>query len=233
MFAFAACEKNPPVEENPDGDGIQTEQQTDPFNGHEYVDLGLPSGTLWATCNIGATKPEEYGNYYAWGEVEPKEYYDWSNEGEYKWGVYDSSASLDYGMTKYNTTDGKTVLDLEDDVAHVNWGGDWRMPTMAEIEELLNEEYCTWTWTTLNGVNGYEVTSKTNSNSIFFPATGCRRGSSFDLGGTAGGCWSSSPKMGTPRCAYFLNYDSDYYGLGFNLSRCDGISVRAVCSPKK
>ena len=136
-------------------------------NGYEYVELGLPSGIKWATCNIGATKPEEYGGYYAWGETEEKSYYDWDT---YKWcnGTYNS-------LTKYCTdsgsgrVDNKTVLDPEDDVAHIKWGGSWRMPTRDEIKEL--NDNCTWQWTTLNGVNGYRVTGP-NGNSIFLPAAG-------------------------------------------------------------
>ncbi|MBO7112331.1 MAG: hypothetical protein J6V75_00065, partial [Bacteroidaceae bacterium] len=124
---------------------------------YAYVDLGL--SVKWATCNVGASKPEEYGDYYAWGETEPKTTYDWST---YKW-CKGSSAT----MTKYcnnssygnnGFTDTKTTLDPEDDVAHVKWGGNWRMPTISEFEDLINN--CTWTWTTQNGVNGYKVTSK-------------------------------------------------------------------------
>ena len=114
-------------------------------NGHEYVDLGLPSGNLWATCNVGAESPEDYGDYFAWGETEPKECYSQDN---YKWYVGTS-------YTKYNNTDKKTTLELSDDAANVNWGGDWRMPTRAEHEELTN--HCSWTWTTINNINGYMI----------------------------------------------------------------------------
>ena len=132
----------------------------------QAVDLGLPSGIKWATCNVGAEKPEDYGNYYAWGEVLPKDYYDF---GTYK---YANGASDE--LTKYcnnasygdnGFTDNKTTLEPEDDAAHVNWGGSWRMPTDAEWQELRDN--CTWTWTTQNGINGYQVTSQKNSNSIF------------------------------------------------------------------
>ena len=130
--------------------------------GVQAVDLGLPSGMKWASCNVGADKPEDYGNYYAWGEVLPKEDYSWIT---YKY------ANGDYNkLTKYcndasdgdnGFTDNKTTLDPEDDAAHVNWGGSWRMPTYAEWDELQSN--CTWTWTTQNGINGYQVASKTNS----------------------------------------------------------------------
>ena len=130
---------------------------------YEAVDLGLPSGIKWATCNVGATKPEEFGGYYAWGETEEKDDYSW---GTYKWCNGSSTTMTKYCIdSSYGTVDNKTVLDLEDDVAHVKWGGSWRMPTRAEQEELRNN--CTWTWTTQNAVNGYKVTSKTNGNSIF------------------------------------------------------------------
>ena len=130
----------------------------DPYNGHEYVDLGL--SVKWATCNVGAVSPEDYGDYFAWGETEPKDFYAWST---YKWcnGSYDTLTKY-CTDSKYGTVDNKTVLDLEDDAAHVNWGGDWRMPTKAEQDELYNN--CTWEWTTQNGVNGYKVTSKINGN---------------------------------------------------------------------
>ena len=135
-------------------------------NGHEYVDLGL--SVKWATMNVGATSPEEYGYYFAWGETEPKDYY---HSSTYKWcnGSYNN-------LTKYcidsdfGTVDNKTVLDLADDAAHINWGGAWRMPTVEEQQELLNN--CTWTWTTQNGVNGYLVTSKKNGNSFFLACSG-------------------------------------------------------------
>ncbi len=204
------------------------------YNGHEYVDLGLPSGTLWATCNVGATRPEEYGDYFAWGEVEPKSYFDWSSEGDYKWGVYNSNASPNYGMTKYNNTDGKTVLDLDDDAAHVNWGGDWRMPTRAEFDELLSS--CTWTWTSsYNGTGraGYIVKSKVtgNTNSIFLPAAGYLRNSSFYGAGTDGRYWSSSLNTRRPNDTFYLCFFSDNYYRDSHY-RYYGQSVRAVCSAK-
>ena len=124
----------------------------------EYVDLGLPSGLKWAKCNLGATKPEEFGNYYAWGETEPKADYSWAT---YKFGLKDA-------LSKYNATDNKTTLDAEDDAATVKLGDPWRMPTDEECKELLNN--CICTKTKLNGIDGYEAKSKINGNSIFFPA---------------------------------------------------------------
>ena len=138
----------------------------------EYVDLGL--SVRWATCNVGATKPEEYGDYFSWGETEPKEVYGWAT---YKW--CDGADTL---LTKYcydvkygaeGFIDNKRILDQEDDAAHVNWGGDWRMPTKVEVDELISN--CTWEVTTRNGVSGYLVTSNKSGytdQSIFFPFAG-------------------------------------------------------------
>ena len=141
----------------------------DPFNGHDYVDLGLPSGTLWATCNVGAEKPEDYGLYFAWGETVGynPDGSDGHNFGaNYKWS--DGSRS---NITKYKYgLDNKSILDLEDDAAHENWGGNWRMPTANEVDELF--EYCICKYTNLNDINGYEITSKNNGNQIFLPVAG-------------------------------------------------------------
>ena len=194
-------------------------------NGHECVDLGLPSGTLWATCNVGATTPEGYGDYFAWGETSTKETYNWST-------YFDTS---DGGtiFTKYNINAGKTVLDPEDDAAHVNWGGSWRMPTQAEWQELLDN--CTWTWTTQNGINGYKLTSNKagyTDKFIFLPAAGSRYDSGlFDVG-SRGYYWSSSlGEYGSDR-AWGLGFNSgdryldDYYDY-----RSLGQSVRPVLQP--
>ena len=188
--------------------------------GHEYVDLGLPSGLKWATCNIGATRPEEYGDYFAWGETEPKTTYNWST---YKYCKGTKNTLTKYcreGSYGYNGfTDNKTVLDPEDDAASVNWGGNWRMPTDAEMIEL--REQCTWTWTTQNEVNGYKVVGK-NGNFIFLPAAGCMDYSSLYDAGSFGYYWSSSLRMSYPYRAYIVdlvsghvdgNYRDRYYGL--------------------
>lgn len=191
-------------------------------NNHDYVDLGLPSGTLWATCNVGANSPEEYGDHYAWGETESKDYYNWSS---YKFKFTDGGKTF----TKYNCTDSKTTLDPEDDAAAVNWGGKWRMPTDDEWTEL--RENCAWTWATLNGVNGYEVTSKTNGNSIFLPAAGYRGYASLNRAGDYGGYWSSSLDADYPNGAWYVNVsrgDVDrYYGC-----RYGGLFVRPVFKKK-
>ena len=193
---------------------------------HEWVDLGLPSGTKWATCNVGASSPEEYGDYFAWGETEPKSTYNWST---YKWcnGSYNT-------MTKYCTdsyygyngfTDGKTELDSEDDAAAVNWGGSWRMPTFTQIEELFNN--CSRQWTTLNGVNGTLVTGP-NGNTIFLPAAGRRWDGDLSDAGSYGTYWSSSlhPYYDDTACYLYFNSGNWYWYSG---RRYYGRSVRPVC----
>ena len=194
-------------------------------NGYEYVDLGL--SVKWATCNVGASTPEGYGYYFAWGETQPKSTYDWST---YKWcrGTY-------YTLTKYctdsyyGTVDNKTQLELSDDAARANWGGSWRMHTDAELTEL--REQCTWTWTTQNGVKGYKVTSKKSgytNKSIFLPAAGCRNGSLLDGAGSYGYYWSSSLCTGDPDYAWCVYFYSDKVSRGYS-SRVFGFSVRPVC----
>ena len=193
----------------------------------EYVDLGLPSGLKWATMNVGATKPEEYGDYFAWGETNPRTTYDWST---YKWcnGSYNTQTKY-CTSSSYGTVDNKTVLDPEDDAAHVNWGGNWRMPTKAEQDELRTE--CTWTWTTdynSTGVAGYIVSSTRNSNTIFLPASGNRINSSLSGVGSYGEYWSSSLEEGDSYFAYYLNFRSDDVQWSGG-DRYAGRSVRPVC----
>ena len=132
----------------------------------EYVDLGLPSGNLWAKCNLGASSPEAYGDYYAWGEVEPKQEYTKSNHKWYK----DGAPSQ--GFAKYNNEDGKLTLEDEDDAVIQKIGNGWRTPTLADFRELTNQKYTTIEKTTLNGVAGYQITSKKNKKSIFIPCAG-------------------------------------------------------------
>ena len=185
------------------------------------VDLGLPSGTLWADRNVGAYSPEAYGDYFAWGETEPKDTYDWST---YKWCQGSNRTLTKYcNSSLYGTIDNKTTLDLEDDAAYVNMGEEWRMPTHAEQEELMNE--CTWTWTTQNGTNGYKVTGP-NGNYIFLPAASSRINSILPATGNAGVCWSSS-LHDDPLYAWMLGFpSSEPYLSGY--IRCYGLSVRAV-----
>lgn len=191
------------------------------------VDLGL--SVKWARCNVGATYPWDYGFYYAWGEIEPKTSCDWSN---YKYcnGLYSSLTKYN-NSSSYGTVDNKITLDLEDDAAHVNWGGDWRMPTELELAELENYDNCTWTWTTQNGVKGYQVTSKKadyEGASIFLPAAGWFKGSSLDLAGSSGHYWSSSLNRSDPGDAKYLYFYSDNYRTTVDY-RYYGYSVRPVC----
>ncbi len=222
---FASCE-----DATRDGGGegslINSSVQIGP---KEAVDLGLSSGILWATCNVGATSPEDYGAYFAFGETKPKENYDWSKDGEYKWGIYKPSISPDYGMTNYNNTDGKTTLESSDDAATANWGSDWRMPTYAEIQELESQCECVWTWKEYNGVNGYEVKGK-NGNSIFLPAAGYVCGTKFYDVGSHGRYWSSD--INDTRAALHLSFDADIPYSGSAL-RCYGLPIRPVYSPKR
>ena len=193
-------------------------------NGYEWVDLGLPSGLKWATCNVGATSPEGYGDYFAWGETSPKSNYAWST---YKYCNGSKTTLTKYNTdSDYGTVDNKTTLELSDDAARVNWGGKWRMPTRAEQDELRNN--CTWTWTTQNGINGCKVTSKTNGNCIFLPAAGYRGGTSVYDVGSRGYYWSSSLGEYYPNNAYYLYFGSGDVDWGGNY-RHYGRTVRAVC----
>ena len=194
-------------------------------NGHEYVDLGLPSGTLWAACNVGATKPEEYGDYFAWGETRNKTTYDWST---YKWfSVYYDNLTKYCTNSSYGSVDNKTYLDMSDDAARSNWGGNWCMPTDEDLIEL--REQCTWTWINQNGVNGYKLTNKKNSSSIFLPAAGFRGdGSNNRPSGFYGYYWSRS-NTDYSYFAYYLLFASS--GVELNDGRrCCGFSIRPVCT---
>ena len=176
------------------------------YNGHESVDLGL--SVKWATCNVGANTPEEYGNYYAWGETNTKSRYD---EDSCK--TYDRSMSDIRGNSSY-------------DAARANWGGSWRLPTIAEYDELVNN--CTRQWTTQDGVAGMRFTSKRNGNSIFLPAAGYRRGSSTYLAGECGSFWSSTPYESNTQRAYRLYFDSGGSARTDWIYRYCGRTVRPV-----
>ena len=205
VLGFASCEDDfgPEHDRGNNAGGGATTGTT---NGHDWVDLGLPSGTKWATCNIGANAPEGYGNYYAWGETTTKSSYTEDNSRTYKVSMNDISGNATY------------------DAARANWGGSWRMPTEAEMLELYNN--CTWTWTTQNGVNGYEVTGP-NGNSIFLPAAGFCDGSSRYRIGEYGNYWSSTPGGSYTDYAYDLYFYSGYLSV-FWFNRYRGYTVRPV-----
>ncbi len=180
------------------------------INDHEYVDLGLPSGTMWATCNVGATAPIEYGDYFAWGETAPKNVYNSDN---------------------YNFSESPNVLSSNYDVATTCWGEGWRMPTFEEFDELTNS--CNWEWTDIDGVNGYKVTG-TNGNSIFLPAAGRGNNGNYnpytknsDKSGEYGYYWSSTlcsdyniyAKTYDEACA--LEFYSGFYIIHNKMSQCE------------
>lgn len=206
-------------------------QPTGYENGYGYVDLGLPSGLLWAYTNIGAAIPTDYGNYYAWGETENKETYDFST---YRYCNNGDSASItkycsneSYGNESFS--DSLTILESNDDAATVNWGNNWRMPTVTELQEL--KDNCTVIWTTLNGVKGRLFTGS-NGNSVFLPAAGVRSGSDLYNARTYGVYWSSSLHTDSPSCAMVLYLAYGNYGID-NEYRCNGLSVRPVCVQSK
>jgi len=194
-------------------------------NGHDYVDLGLTSGTLWATMNVGASKPSDTGLYFQWGDttgytaeqVGKDKQFDWDN---YKWSIDGSSSNF----SKYKTTGAR--LELEDDAAYVNMGGTWKMPTPTQIQELLNGT--TSTWTKLDGVNGRLFTSKTDtSKSIFIPAAGYASSGSLAYSGSSGVVWSSMLSTGNVYYGQYLGFRSSFVDLYYNY-RYYGFSVRGV-----
>ncbi len=208
-LAFAAC-----------GTGTETA---------EWVDLGLPSGLLWAACNLGASSPEEYGDYYAWGETTTKEVYNWST---YKY------CNGDHGqLTKYcnnsscgynGFTDNLTTLEAMDDAATQKFGSGARMPTKAEWKELINNTIAEWT--TQNGVNGRKFTAF-NGKSLFLPAAGYRWDGELDYAGENGNYWSSSLNESYPGSAWYFYFDSDDQ-LMHGSYRYFGQSVRPVRSAR-
>ena len=191
------------------------------------VDLGLPSGTLWADRNVGASSPEDYGDYFAWGETTTKSNYEWStykyaNGSKFKLTKYCSTS--DYGNNGY--TDSHTILERSDDAATVNWGRDWCMPTQHQFQELYDN--CTWIWTTRNGKNGYEIKGK-NGKSIFIPAAGSCIETTIYGFGSWGNYWSSSLNTDDSFRGYMLDFDEeDSLFPDEWVDRCYGQSVRPV-----
>jgi hypothetical protein len=194
---------------------------------HTYVDLGLPSGTLWATCNLGANLPEEYGDYFAWGETQPKDNFSWTNY-QYCMGSFNTLTKYcnnpDIGYNGF--TDDLTTLEPSDDAATANWGDDWRMPTEEEWQELYQNT--TVTWTTRNGVNGRLFTAS-NGNSLFLPASGYRNESTPEATGIIGDYWTNSLDTDYPSGALSFFFNSSNYYISF-CNRLYGRNVRAVRS---
>ncbi|MBR4349909.1 MAG: hypothetical protein IKO34_03430 [Bacteroidales bacterium] len=230
MLAMSGCHRDDDEQNGRNGRNGRT---TGTLSGHDYVDLGLPSGTKWATCNVGANSPEEYGDYFAWGEIAPKDTYTMTN---YRYGTYDLAGYVQ--LYKYNTydrygqVDNLTSLEASDDAAIANWGSGWRMPTKDEFKEL--ETYCTRTWTTQNLVPGSLFTGP-NGNSIFLPAAGRYDGSALAGLGSCGLYWSSL-------LSYYSREDSceaeDFIftsnecttSNGIGSMRWLGYSIRPVCN---
>ena len=185
----------------------------------ESVDLGLPSGTIWASCNLGAESPEECGNYYAWGETEPKDCYYWDN---YKFGDKDN-------LTKYNKEDGKNILDPEDDAVNAVLGGKWHIPTKEQMQELLDNT--TIKKSELNGVKGMLFTSKTNSNTLFFPHSGIKSDTSVYVT-YACHYWSSSIDENSYNFSirFYSNFDGSI--VLDSVYRHHGLCIRGVLDKK-
>ena len=220
--AFTACSSNEDPKPGPDA---------------EYVDLGLPSGTKWAACNLGATKPEEYGDYDAWGETKGKtsfywRNYTWMQQGKANW-KYITKYTFDDGKTEciwYDADkkfigDGKTSLEPKDDAATAKLGSRWRIPTPDDFQELINN--CNWEWEELNGVKGHKVTGN-NGNFIFLPAAGYNDGSRVEGAGDGGFFWSNSLSSIDSGLADNLNFSSTKVPTINHKGREIGISVRAV-----
>lgn len=215
-----------------------TEERT-VIDGHEYVDLGFPSGVLWATCNIGASCPEEFGDYFAWGETQPKDCYDVHSYKHCKEGMtnltkYCTSAANGYWGFKDNICE----LLPEDDAATANWGGKWKMPTIGDCLNLFDSRFTTTKWTTHHGVYGRMVTSNSNGRSIFLPAAGYRFGATISGIGQHGSYWSSMLRLEARimplsyEARMFrispasIDYDLDVWK---NCYREYGLSIRPVC----
>lgn len=230
---FTACEQNGPSNDASNGgsnssvilpptDSESPNKPENPINstigiskGHNYVDLGL--SVKWATMNVGAESIEDYGDYYAWGEVQPKNVYGISS---YKWSKNNQDSYI-----KYNDTDNKTTLELSDDAASVIWGGAWRIPTVDEQKELQSK--CTWTWAKSKGVYGYLVTGM-NGNSIFLPAGGVRIESDIHKVGEAGYYWCRSRDINYHIYAYYSSFAEEGYDSCDSYIRYFGHLIRPV-----
>ena len=209
------------VTEEQVGTKLPATEETGTYNGHSYVDLGLPSGTLWATCNLGANRPEEYGDYYAWGETVTKSYY---SINTYKY--YDKHKGV---VTKYNISpaygqvDNLMILNANDDAATNKWGEGWSIPSRNDWNELQN--YCEWNWSRQNGIAGYSICGK-NGNCIFIPASGYRGSNETRLIGFEARYWTKVLNSGLER-AWCTFYNSSEIKVGACF-RGYGCSIRPV-----
>jgi len=192
----------------------------------EAVDLGL--SVKWATCNLGATKPEQAGTYYAWGEIKPKAEYSWSN---YKWckGTENTLTKYNY-LEEFGSVDSVIKLEKQDDPAYVQTGGKWRMPTEVEFRELIRN--CSWNTAAVNGVLCFKGVSRINGKVIYFPCAGVKEGSKLVCWNDAGFYWTSTINVyneyegATPHQAWHMYLCDEVAMLPFN--RCLGISIRPV-----
>lgn len=216
---FCSCSKEELVMENGHGEK----------NGYRFVDLGLPSGTLWADFNIGTSSVEESGEYFAWGETLEKEAYDWYT---YKWCQKSYNTLTKYCTSnEYGTKDDKKILETADDVATVKMGKPWSMPTKEDFQKLINE--CAWYWMNLNGVDGYMVAGS-NDNFIFLPAAGCHISTDSIGKGSHGYYWTKSLDEDDPYDAHYLSFTpaghlgSNTYHIDASYDRVHGFPVRAV-----
>ncbi|MBQ9584399.1 MAG: hypothetical protein IJR20_00180, partial [Muribaculaceae bacterium] len=214
------------MEINWDGTALYFSNEYCPDTNHPHIiDLGLPSGTKWACCNVGANIPTECGNYFAWGETATKSSYTKYN---YKWYLGGDVHNITKycGNSDYGTVDNRTELEPEDDAAYVNWGPEWRTPTLRQIYELMNN--CTTKWTNVNGMGGFLFKSNTNDRAIFLPAAGWGYNGVQDLG-TDGRYWSSGYYYDVrPDLGYILGFRTNSGLTGYYFNRYVGASVRPV-----
>ena len=207
---IGSCSKNDIEENAPAENGSSSADLSGTTNGHEWVDLGLPSGTRWATCNVGASAPEEYGDYFAWGETEGRN----SGKTTFSWSTYKLA--------------GESGYDGYQDAATESWGGSWQTPSMAQIAELIDGTNCNTVWTTLNGVNGRMIISKRNGKQIFLPAAGHCLDTNLGEAGTEGYYWSRSISVGYPGSASSLFFSAGHPVLMNYYYRYVGRTIRPV-----